>query len=112
MNQKSHARAADKVGFSIALPKGLADTIQRIADEEHRSRNGQIEHFLTLSVAEWKVEKSKVLAYEEAPPENTSIAAEDAGEPGKGLTPAAQLEAAEAAKRRVPAAPYPKHGKR
>lgn len=54
MKKKSHSRAPDKIGFSIALPEKLATELQEIATRETRSRNGQIEHFLRESVQEWK----------------------------------------------------------
>ena len=50
MKKKSHARAADKRNFSVALPITLIDEIAAIAKRESRSRNGQIEHFLKESV--------------------------------------------------------------
>ena len=56
MSKKNHARAADKTGFSVALPTALTAQIEHIAAAQHRSRNGQIEHFLTDSVARWKRE--------------------------------------------------------
>ena len=56
MNKKSHARAAGKTGFSVALPTALTGQIEHMAATQHRSRNGQIEHFLTDAVARWQRE--------------------------------------------------------
>ena len=69
MNQKNHARAPDKVGFSVALPKKLLGDIQTIADSEHRTRNKQIEHFLHESVMRWKAaqQEDEVMAAAEDP---------------------------------------------
>lgn len=50
MKKKSHARAADKRNFSVALPITLIDEIAAVAKRESRSRNGQIEHFLKEAV--------------------------------------------------------------
>lgn len=49
-------RDPNKVAFSVALPKVLVWQIEEIAQTEHRSRNGQIEHFLAEAVAQWKRE--------------------------------------------------------
>lgn len=54
MKKKSHDRSPDKKGFSIALPKKLVAEIQAIADDETRSRNGQIELFLKDCVRRYK----------------------------------------------------------
>jgi hypothetical protein len=62
MNKKSHARAAGKTGFSVALPTALTGQIEHIAAAQHRSRNGQIEHFLTDAVARWQREHPPSLA--------------------------------------------------
>lgn len=62
MNKKSHARAAGKTGFSVALPTALTGQIEHIAAAQHRSRNGQIEHFLTDAVARWQREHSPSIA--------------------------------------------------
>lgn len=62
MIKKSHARATGKTGFSVALPTALTGQIEHIAAAQHRSRNGQIEHFLTDSVARWQREHPTSLA--------------------------------------------------
>lgn len=54
MKNKNHDRSPEKKGFSIALPKKLVAEIQKIADAETRSRNGQIEKFLEESVQRYK----------------------------------------------------------
>lgn len=54
MSSKNHDRHPDKKGFSVALPKSLLSEIESIANQEHRSRNGQIEHFLAESVDRWE----------------------------------------------------------
>jgi hypothetical protein len=54
--KRNHARAADKGSFSVALPKSLAAKLQQIADDEHRSRNGQIEHFLRIAIRAYESE--------------------------------------------------------
>jgi hypothetical protein len=56
---KSHARAPGKRNFSIALPEVLIASIQSIADAESRSKNKQIEYFLTAAVREYFFEHSK-----------------------------------------------------
>lgn len=53
MKGKNHSRAPGKKGFSIALPVVLIDQLQRIAEKETRSRNGQIERFLEQQVEEY-----------------------------------------------------------
>lgn len=58
MKTRSHDRAPDKKGFSIALPKQLLAEIQHIATSETRSRNGQIEKFLDDCVKQYKAMKS------------------------------------------------------
>lgn len=58
MPPRNHDRSPDKKNFSIALPKGLITDLQMIADQETRSRNGQIEHFLRDAVTDWKKENS------------------------------------------------------
>lgn len=63
MNKKNHARAPDKTGFSVALPNSLLWQVEQIAESEHRSRNGQIEHFLADSVARWKREHPQTEAH-------------------------------------------------
>jgi hypothetical protein len=55
-SKRNHSRAADKGTYSVALPKTLAAKIQAIADEERRSRNGQIEHFLQLAIRAYESE--------------------------------------------------------
>lgn len=57
MPQRNHDRAPDKKNFSIALPKTMIDDLQKIADKETRSRNRQIEHFLSQAVERWKMER-------------------------------------------------------
>jgi hypothetical protein len=57
--KKNHDRSPDKKGFSVALPKQLLSDIEQIAKEEHRSRNGQIEHFLAESVDRWQANQIK-----------------------------------------------------
>jgi hypothetical protein len=57
--KKNHDRAPDKKGFSVALPKQLLSDIEQIAKEEHRSRNGQIEHFLAESVQRWETSQTQ-----------------------------------------------------
>ena len=57
MKTRNHDRSPDKTGFSVALPKTLLEEVERIAKAEHRSRNGQIEHFLFESVRVWKESK-------------------------------------------------------
>ena len=56
-------RDPSKVAFSVALPKILVWQIEQIAEAEHRSRNGQIEHFLADSVARWKRENPQAEAH-------------------------------------------------
>lgn len=56
--KRNHDRAADKTGFSVALPKKLVAELEDIAKKETRTRNGQIEHFLSESVARYWAEKS------------------------------------------------------
>ena len=51
--KKNHDRSPDKKGFSVALPKSLVERLSKIAESEHRSRNGQIELFLERAVKEW-----------------------------------------------------------
>ena len=51
--KKSHARAAGKTGFSIALPDALIQQIAAIAATQRRTRNGQIHHLLALAVERW-----------------------------------------------------------
>ena len=53
MKKRSHDRAPDKLGFSVALPKRLVAEIESIAQSQHRTRNKQIEHFLDGAVKEW-----------------------------------------------------------
>ena len=53
-NKKNHDRAPDKIGFSVALPKSLVAQIEAMANDQSRSRNGQIEHFLKEAVARWQ----------------------------------------------------------
>lgn len=60
MPPKSHDRAPDKKGFSVALPKKLLADIEAIAAEQHRSRNGQIEHFLQDAVDRYNKPALKV----------------------------------------------------
>lgn len=62
-SKKSHDRAPDKIGFSVALPKSLVAQIEVIAEDQHRSRNGQIEHFLAEAVAKWKRENPETLGF-------------------------------------------------
>lgn len=62
-SKKNHDRAPDKIGFSVALPKSLVAEIEIVAKAEHRSRNGQIEHFLAESVAKWKKEHPEDLGF-------------------------------------------------
>jgi len=52
--KKNHDRAADKVGFSVALPKTLVAQIQAIAQADFRTRNGQIALFLTEAVERYQ----------------------------------------------------------
>lgn len=52
-SKRSHARSADKAGFSIALPKDLIAQIVEIAAKEERSRNKQIELLLRIAVARY-----------------------------------------------------------
>ncbi len=54
MKKKNHDRSPDKQGFSIALPRTLVSAIEQIAEEEQRSRNGQIEYFLARAVKDWR----------------------------------------------------------
>lgn len=56
MAAKNHDRSPDKKGFSVALPRDILADVERIARQEHRSRNGQIEHFLAESVKRWEIE--------------------------------------------------------
>lgn len=50
-HNKSHDRAADKMGFSIALKRSLVAEIERLAEEEGRNRNQQIVWMLGESLA-------------------------------------------------------------
>ena len=52
--KKNHDRAADKVAFSVALPKTLVAQIQAIAQADFRTRNGQIALFLTEAVERYQ----------------------------------------------------------
>ncbi|MBC8008866.1 MAG: hypothetical protein H7067_02060 [Burkholderiales bacterium] len=74
MNKKNHARAPGKTGFSVALPDSLIWQIEEIAAAEHRSRNGQIEHFLTDAVARWKREQPQTEAHVAETPQATYAA--------------------------------------
>lgn len=56
--KRNHDRAADKTAFSVALPKKLVSDLEEIAKTETRTRNRQIEHFLTESVARYWAAKS------------------------------------------------------
>ena len=58
MKKRSHERSTDKKGFSIALPITLINDLQAIANLETRTRNGQIEHFLTEQVKLWKAKNN------------------------------------------------------
>jgi len=61
--KKNHDRAADKVGFSVALPRTLVAQIQAIAEADFRTRNGQIELFLTEAVERYKKENAEPLGF-------------------------------------------------
>jgi hypothetical protein len=52
-------RDPQKVAFSVALPRVLVADLERIADDEHRTRNGQIVHFLAAAVARHAAENKK-----------------------------------------------------
>lgn len=70
MKTKSHSRSPDKKNFSVALPIVLIEQLKKIAKEETRSRNGQIELFLKESVDRWISEKAppvKMLSSLESP---------------------------------------------
>jgi hypothetical protein len=58
--KKNHTRAADKKGFSVALPIELIGQLEYIANSETRSRNKQIEHMLRQSVADYKQQKGHI----------------------------------------------------
>jgi len=51
-HNKSHDRAADKMGFSIALERSLVAEINRYAEAEGRNRNQQIRWMLLESLGE------------------------------------------------------------
>ena len=42
----------------MALPKTLLEQLERIAEREHRSRNGQIEMFLEDAVNQWEAKQN------------------------------------------------------
>lgn len=50
-------RDPQKVAFSVALPRVLVADIERIAEVDHRTRNGQIVHFLAEAVARYEAAK-------------------------------------------------------
>jgi len=72
MKKKSHARASDKKGFSVALPVTLLDEINRIAACETRSRNKQIEKFLQDAVTEFRQSKRSEDCKDMHPPSQRS----------------------------------------
>ena len=51
-HNKSHDRAADKMGFSIALERSIVAEINRYAHAEGRNRNQQIRWMLLESLGE------------------------------------------------------------
>ena len=61
--KKNHDRSVDKIGFSVALPKSLAAQIQAIAQGDFRTRNAQIEMFLTESVERYKKANAEPLGF-------------------------------------------------
>ena len=73
MKKKNHDRSPDKRNFSIALPLTLIADLERIAAKETRSKNRQIEHFLSAQVDKWKAEHKPV-----ATPMLVGLAAPDA----------------------------------
>lgn len=58
--KKPIIRDPSKKNFSIAIPKTLVAKVQEIADREHRNRNSQIEHLLTLMVAEYETKHGPI----------------------------------------------------
>lgn len=56
MSTRSHDRAPDKTAFSIAMPIRLREELEQIAAAEHRTRNGQIVHFLAEAAERYMVE--------------------------------------------------------
>ena len=92
-------RDTQKVAFSVALPRVLVSQVEHVAHAETRSRNGQIERFLTEAVARWKIENPTKLSsstYVQPEPDLTRDLAAEVDE--SPADPAAQALRARASK--------------
>jgi hypothetical protein len=59
--KKTPVRDPSKKNFSIAIPKTLVAKVQKLADLEHRNRNSQIEHLLTIMVSQYEAENGPII---------------------------------------------------